>query len=197
MRRVRLAKLVSFGVVAAVSVLTLQAAFAHVIGRMEVTGSSGGTSVAIGGSGGFGNNMYCGVPGHFTGGATAAATGGSISIVVAKDHTTRPDECRKLPSGEHLVKFMGGVHFVVDGTGAYVSPVEESGFAKWNEYPGYCRDQGAVIGTLMVDHNGDGSGSYALPSDLPLNGPGDAAVVCVYQVGVAALASFAPVAIVP
>ncbi len=164
---------------------------AHVVGRMEVTGSSGGTAVSVGGYGPL--DGQCGyADGYPTGAARAAASGGSVTISVSRNQDlVNRTWCRQLGAGENTVRLWPGAQFVRDGGNRWVSP------GHWLEYPGPCRDQGIIIGTMDVNHRGNASATFGLPDNLVSNGGSDAAALCVYSTTDAARSNFVPLIIVP
>lgn len=164
----------------------------QVIGRLAVTGTNGGTSVAIGNGTHPPFNMYCVPP---TNGATAPrATSFSNRPLVTLNYGPA-SECNPIPPGETSVR-PGRANTPSDGTyevnfcdgkvfqskagvwGFRVQPLD-AGSCFFNDSPA---DRGVIMGSMTVA-GGSGSASLRIPAFAAKNGPNNAAGIAVRRSG--------------
>lgn len=183
--------------VTALMLATVSVAYAcvQVIGRLEVTGTNGGSSVAIGNGTHPPFNMYCE---PLVNGATAprAATfADRPPVTVSYGPTT---QCNPIPDGPDAVR-PGRANTPSDGTydvNFCSGTVFQRKAGVWSfkvnplsdVHAGSCffsdavNDRGVLMGTMAVA-GGSGSGVYRIPFGAAKNGPSNAAGVAVRRAG--------------
>ena len=184
------------GFVAAATVLaSASAAFAcvQVIGRLEVTGTNGGTSVSIGNGTHPPRNPFCVPP---TNGATAPRATSFANRPTVHISYGPASECNPIPDlgetsvrpgrantpgdGTYEVNFSSGKVFQLKG-GVWefkVNPID-AGSPFFNDAIG---DRGVIMGTMVVV-GGSGSASLRIPTGAAKNGPSNTAGVAVRRTG--------------
>lgn len=178
----------------ALTVLMATASVAYgcvqMIGRLAVTGTNGGTSVAIGSGVHPPFDMYCVPP---TNAATAPRAidfanrpAVSISYGPATDCNpipasgVRPGRANTPSDGTYEVNFCDGKVFARKGQewGFKVYPLT-AGSCFFNDSPA---DRGVIMGTMTVA-GGSGTATLRIPAFAATNGPNNAAGVAVRRTG--------------
>lgn len=144
--------------------LAPEAASAHFYGTMVVGGNGGGTVTAPAWGG---PETWC--SGFPSGTTTATATGGSVSISMAPHPSEASCPKSKLDSGTYPVYLYNGPAFIVTSPGNY-QPNQPN-----------CRSTPtAQIGTITINHQGEGNGGPYLLPPLTANVSGEASSVCIW-----------------
>lgn len=189
-------RLVAVGFFAtAVVVATASVAYAcvQVIGRLQVTGTNGGTSVAIGNGTHPPRNMYCVPP---TNGATAPrstsfANKPAVTLAYGPaeecnpipdlgDTSVRPGRANTPADGNYEVNFCDGRVFQLkNGVWSFNVYPLDAGSCFFNDSP---KDRGVIMGTMAVV-GGSGSATLKIPAFATKNGPSNAAGIAVRRAG--------------
>ena len=199
MRRRSNRNLVAVGFFATAVVLasaSVAYACVQVIGRLSVTGPSGGTSVAIGNGTHPPFNMYCAPLVNEATAPRAASFADRPAVTVAYgpasqcnpipnlgDSSVRPGRANTPSDGTYDVNFCDGRIFGLKGGDWYfrVNPLSDvhSGSCFFTDA---VTDRGVLMGTMAVS-GGSGSGVYRIPFGAGKNGPSNAAAIAVRRAG--------------
>ena len=181
------------GFLAAATILaSTSAAFGcvQVIGRLAVTGTNGGTSVAIGSGEHPPFNMYCVPPTVGASAPRATSFANKPSVLISYGAA---DECNPIPAGGvrpgrantpsngvYEVNFCPGKVFTVKKGvwGFKVYPLD-AGSCHFNDAVG---DRGVIMGTMEVV-DGSGSATLKIPFGAPRNQPTNASGIAVRRMG--------------
>ncbi|MGH9177885.1 MAG: hypothetical protein ACRD0N_04950 [Acidimicrobiales bacterium] len=172
---------------------SVASACVQMIGRLEVTGTNGGTSVAIGNGTHPPFNMYCVPP---TNGATAPRTTNFRDRPLVNIAYGPASECNPIPDLGGTTVIPGRANTPGDGTyevnycdgKVFQQKNGEWGFRVYPLDAGSCFfsdspvDRGVLMGTMTVA-GGSGSASLRIPAFAATNGPKNAAGIAVRRTG--------------